>query len=356
MKKSNVIWLIIALIVIIAAVAAVGYYLKKSEPTIIQGTVECTSYKASSKIAGRIEEMKVEQGQQVTKGELLYVLSTPELDAKLRQAEAVKSAAAAMDEKALAGARKPQKEAALNMWQKAQAGKQLAQKTFERVKALYEQGVVPAQKYDEAEANYRAMEATEMAAKAQYDLALDGASKEEKKAAVKEFNFPKGIAVALLCGLMSACFAIGLAVGGEIRYEGVDPMFETLPATLLVTLGGFATNAVYCFVQNTRNRTWGDYLKGSVWMNNLVFCLLAGALWYSQFFGLSLGKGFLTCSPALLAFAWCILMALNVVFSNVWGIILKEWKGCGGKTVGVLVAGIVVLIVSTFLPQLLSSN
>lgn len=181
-------------------------------------------------------------------------------------------------------------------------------------------------------------------------------SEEEKKAAVKEFNFPKGIAVALLCGLMSACFAIGLAVGGEIRYEGVDPMFETLPATLLVTLGGFATNAVYCFVQNTRNRTWGDYLKGSVWMNNLVFCLLAGALWYSQFFGLSLGKGFLTGSPALLAFAWCILMALNVVFSNVWGIILKEWKGCGSKTVGVLVAGIVVLIVSTFLPQLLSSN
>ena len=181
-------------------------------------------------------------------------------------------------------------------------------------------------------------------------------SEEEKKAAVKEFNFPKGIAVALLCGLMSACFAIGLAVGGEKRYEGVDPMFETLPATLLVTLGGFATNAVYCFVQNTRNRTWGDYLKGSVWMNNLVFCLLAGALWYSQFFGLSLGKGFLTGSPALLAFAWCILMALNVVFSNVWGIILKEWKGCGSKTVGVLVAGIVVLIVSTFLPQLLSSN
>lgn len=186
MKKRNVIWLIIALVVIIAAVALVGYYLKKSEPTIIQGTVECTSYKASSKIAGRIEEMKVEQGQQVTKGELLYVLSTPELDAKLRQAEAVKSAAAAMDEKALAGARKPQKEAALNMWQKAQAGKQLAEKTFERVKALYEQGVVPAQKYDEAEANFRAMEATEMAAKAQYDLALDGASKEEKKAAAAQ--------------------------------------------------------------------------------------------------------------------------------------------------------------------------
>lgn len=192
MKKSSVVWLLMAVIVIVAAVALVGYYLRKSEPMIIQGTVECTSYKASSKIAGRIEEMKVRQGQQVTKGELLYVLSTPELDAKLRQAEAVKSAATALDEKALAGARVQQIEAAMNMWQKAQAGKQLAEKTFERVKALYDKGVVPAQKYDEAEANYRAMEATEMAAKAQYELALDGASKEDKKAAAAQVRQAEG--------------------------------------------------------------------------------------------------------------------------------------------------------------------
>ena len=178
MKKRNVIWLIIAVVVIIAVVALVGWYLKRSEPTIIQGTVECTTYKASSKIAGRIEEMKVEQGDHVTKGQLLYVLSTPELDAKLRQAEAVKSAATALDQKALAGARVQQIEAALNMWQKAQAGKELAQKTYDRVKALYDKGVVPAQKFDEADANYRAMVATEMAAKAQYDLAVAGASKD----------------------------------------------------------------------------------------------------------------------------------------------------------------------------------
>lgn len=192
MKKSSVVWLLIAVIVIVAAVALVGYYLRRSEPMIIQGTVECTSYKASSKIAGRIEDMKVGQGQQVAKGELLYVLSTPELDAKLRQAEAVKSVAAALDEKALAGARVQQIEAAMNMWQKAQAGKQLAEKTFERVKALYDKGVVPAQKYDEAEANYRAMEATEMAAKAQYELALDGASKEDKKAAAAKVQQAEG--------------------------------------------------------------------------------------------------------------------------------------------------------------------
>lgn len=178
-------------------------------------------------------------------------------------------------------------------------------------------------------------------------------TEDEKESAVKDFNFPKGIAVALLCGLMSACFAIGLAVGGEIRFDNVNPMYETLPATFLVTLGGFVSNAAYCFFQNSRNHTWSDYGKREVLGNNLIFCLIAGALWYSQFFGLSLGKGFLTGSPVLLAFAWCILMALNVVFSNLWGIILKEWKGCSKKTITVLTIGIVVLIISTFLPQII---
>lgn len=178
-------------------------------------------------------------------------------------------------------------------------------------------------------------------------------SDEEKKKAVKDFNFPKGLAVALLCGLMSACFAIGLAVGGEIRFEGVPSTYATLPATFLVTCGGFITNAFYCFYQNSKNHTWADYRKKSSWGNNLLFCFIAGALWYSQFFGLALGKGFLAQSTVLLTFAWCILMALNVVFSNVWGIILKEWKGCSAKTMEVLFLGIVVLIISTFLPQIL---
>ena len=179
-------------------------------------------------------------------------------------------------------------------------------------------------------------------------------SEEEKKAAVKDFNFPKGLAIALLAGFMSGCFNVGLEFGKEINFgELTDPMFRTLPATFLVTLGGFVTNAIYCFYQNQKNRTWDDYKKGSVWANNILFCLLAGALWYSQFFGLSLGKGFLTESPTLLTLSFCILMALNVVFSNVWGIILKEWKGCSKKTIIVLLIGIVVLIVSSFLPQLI---
>jgi len=178
-------------------------------------------------------------------------------------------------------------------------------------------------------------------------------SEEEKKAAVKDFNFPKGIAIALLAGVMSGCFNVGLSFGENVCFPESSEMVKTLPATLFVTVGGFLTNAVYCFYQNHKNNTWSDYGKKSVWGNNILFCILAGALWYSQFFGLALGKGFLTESPVLTTFSFCILMALNVVFSNVWGIILKEWKGCSQKTITVLVIGIVVLIISSFLPQLL---
>lgn len=174
---------------------------------------------------------------------------------------------------------------------------------------------------------------------------------EEKKKAVKDFNFKKGIFVALLAGFMSACFAIGLSFGEPLKWAETKSIFATLPATLLVTFGGFLTNAVYCLFQNRKNGTFPDYSNRSLWTNNLIFCALAGLLWYSQFFGLSLGKGFLENYPVLLTFSWCILMALNVTFSNVWGIILKEWKGVSKATVIVLILGIVVLIISTFLPQ-----
>ena len=164
MKRKNILGIVVAAVVIVLSVVLISRYLTKRTPTLLQGTVECTTYKASSKVPGRIESMKVSEGDRVEKGQLLYTLSTPELDAKLQQAEAVKSAAAALDAAAVAGARVQQIEAALNMWQKAQAGLDLARKTFERVKNLYDQGVVPAQKLDEASANYEAMKATAQAA------------------------------------------------------------------------------------------------------------------------------------------------------------------------------------------------
>lgn len=177
-------------------------------------------------------------------------------------------------------------------------------------------------------------------------------SEEDKKAAIKDFALTKGLLVALLAGVMSACFALGLDAGIPIKEAaiagGVKALFAGLPVIFLVTLGGFLTNAVYCIQQNIKNKTGKEYfsVSGNVLVNNLLFCALAGVLWYSQFFGLEMGKSFLTGSPILLAFSWSILMSLNVLFSNVWGIVLKEWKGSSPKTIAVLVIGLLVLISS----------
>ena len=183
MKKSNVIGLTIGIVVVIVTVSLICWFAIKPVPTLIQGEVEVKSIKISSKLAGRIEQMDVKEGQQVKKGELLFVLSTPEVEAKLRQAEAARNAAGAQSAKASRGARIQEIEGALNMWKKAQAGVELAQKSFDRVKNLYESGVVPAQKYDEALANLKAMQTTESAAKAQCGSDRGGVS--EHAAAVR---------------------------------------------------------------------------------------------------------------------------------------------------------------------------
>lgn len=214
MKRNNIIGILAAAAVIVVSVVWISRYLNKRTPMLIQGTVECTTYKASSKIPGRIDRMMVEEGERVEKGQMLYMLSTPELDAKLQQAEAVKSAAAALDAAAVAGARIQQIEAALNMWEKAQAGLQLARKTYERVKNLYDEGVVPAQKFDEAEANFKAMEATALAAKAQYDMAMQGARKEDKEAAAARVRQAEGAVNEVQSYLLDA--SVYAPVAGEV--------------------------------------------------------------------------------------------------------------------------------------------
>lgn len=183
-------------------------------------------------------------------------------------------------------------------------------------------------------------------------------SEEEKKAAVKDFALTKGLLVALLAGVMSACFALGLDAGTPIKETalsaGVNPLYAGLPVILLVTFGGFLTNAAYCFWQNIKNGTTKDYFKvsPSLFINNVLFCMLAGVLWYSQFFGLEMGKSFFTDNAVLMAFAWSILMSLNVVFSNLWGIILREWAGADRKTLVTLGIGLFILIFSIFFPSL----
>ncbi len=184
-------------------------------------------------------------------------------------------------------------------------------------------------------------------------------TEEQKKAAVKDFALGKGLLVALLAGVMSACFSLGLEAAEPIKVAainlGTQPLFAGLPAILMITTGGFITNAIYCLFQNVKNKTITDYFSvpKNVFVNNVLFCALAGILWYSQFFGLALGKSYLTEGSVMMAFSWSILMSLNVTFSNVWGIILKEWKGAGSKTVAVLVLGMLILIFSLTLPNLM---
>lgn len=184
-------------------------------------------------------------------------------------------------------------------------------------------------------------------------------SKEEKKKAVKDFALKKGIIIAIMAGVMSACFNLGLESGNSIKMYlsnlGGNDLLVLNPVILLVTIGGFVTNACYCLFQNYKNKTFRDYtsINGANWLNNLLFCALAGLLWYAQFFGLGIGQTFFEPESVMMAFSWSILMSLNVLFSNVWGIILKEWKGSGLKTTIILIAGLLILIVSIILPQVL---
>ena len=182
MKKTNI-SLIVVLVLLISIIIFIGYRWGRSNKVTAQGYIELTSLRLASKIAGRIDKIFVEEGDSVSKGDTLYIISTPELDAKLSQVEAILSAAKAIDKKAMVGTRKPIIHSAHDMWQKAKAGVTLANQTYARVQRLYEEGVVSAQKRDEAFASLEAARATERAAKSQYLLAVEGASNEDKEAA-----------------------------------------------------------------------------------------------------------------------------------------------------------------------------
>ena len=182
MKKTNI-SLIVVLLLLISIIVFLGYRWGRQAKVTVQGFVECRTLRLSSKIAGRIEKVFVEEGDSVKQGDTLYVISTPELDAKLSQVEAMLSGAKAIDDKAKAGTRRPIIHSAHDMWQKAKVGVKIARQTYSRVQRLYEEGVISAQKRDEAYASLEAAKATEKAAKSQYLLAVEGASKEDKAAA-----------------------------------------------------------------------------------------------------------------------------------------------------------------------------
>lgn len=191
-KDVNMLIAFVVLLAIVAIVTLIGIFMMEPEKDIIQGEVEFTELRVSSKIPARIEKFLVKEGEYISEGDTLVVLDSPEIEAKLSQARAAEKAASAVNQKALRGASAEQIKAAYEMWQKAQAGLDVAKKSFDRVQALYEKEVVPAQKRDEAEANYKAMLATEQAAKSQYEMAMRGADQEDKDAALAQLKRAKG--------------------------------------------------------------------------------------------------------------------------------------------------------------------
>lgn len=191
-KDLNVIILSSAIIMTVIAIVVITGLCIPEPAEVIQGQAETSDYRVSGKVPARILEIRVAEGDAVSKGDTLVVLEAPEIDAKLAQAEAAFEAARAMEQKARTGARREQIQSAYEIWQKAVAGREVAEKTYVRVNRLYEKGVMAEQKRDEALANYKAMMASESAAKSQYDMAVNGTRNEDIDAASAQVSRARG--------------------------------------------------------------------------------------------------------------------------------------------------------------------
>ena len=182
-KNYNLVIGIVALLAVILFIAVIGYFVSRPRPVVVQGEVEASEYRVSGKVPGRIEELYVKEGMQVHKGDTVVRIDSPEVRAKLAQAQGALNAARAQRRMAQNGARKEQISGAYELWQQAIVQEDVMKKSFERVSRLYEQKVVSAQKYDETKAKYDAAVAQAKAAKSQYDMAVSGARQEDRDAA-----------------------------------------------------------------------------------------------------------------------------------------------------------------------------
>ncbi len=191
-QTNNILLALLGFTIVIIIVGIIGFATFGRTPETIQGEVEVAEYRVSSKVPGRILELRVKEGDYVKVGDTLAILDCPDIEAKKTQALSAESAASAMSEMAENGARKEQIRGAYEVWQQANAGLEIARKSYGRVQRLYDEGVMTAQKRDEAFANYKALEAQARAAKSQYDMAVNGARREEKMAAAAQVNRAKG--------------------------------------------------------------------------------------------------------------------------------------------------------------------
>ena len=188
-------------------------------------------------------------------------------------------------------------------------------------------------------------------------------AEEDRRKAIKDFALRKGILIAVLSGIMSACMNYGinglpgfLDAGNVIQKvaaeHGTDALFVTNPVYIPLMLGGFFTNFIYTMYLNWKNKSFKEYvsLPRNLLLSNLAFSALGGTLWFLQYFFLGIGQSKLP--GGMLVFGWSILMASSILFSNVWGILLHEWKGSGRKTITVLLVGLILLVLSCFVIRL----
>ena len=191
-QHKNILLAVFGFAAVVMIVALIGYIALDRDPDIIQGQVEVSEYRVSSKVPGRVLELRVKEGDFVKAGDTLAILDAPDVRAKMEQAQSAENAAAALELKAKNGARKEQIQGAFSVLQQAKAGYEIAEKSYNRVQRLFDEGVMSAQKRDEAFANYKAMEAQMKAAQSQYDMAVNGARMEDKMAAAAQVGRAKG--------------------------------------------------------------------------------------------------------------------------------------------------------------------
>ena len=191
-QHKNVLLAVLAFTVVVAVVGLIGFFTLSDDDDIIQGQIEVTEYRVSSKVPGRILELRVKEGDYVKVGDTLAIIDAPDVMAKMTQAQGAENAAAAMSEMAENGARKEQVRGAYEVLQQAKAGLEIAEKSYQRVQRLFDEGVMTAQKRDEAFANYKAMEAQVKAAQSQYDMVSNGARREERRAAAAQVERSRG--------------------------------------------------------------------------------------------------------------------------------------------------------------------
>ena len=191
-QHKNVLLAVLAFTVVVAVVGLIGFFTLSDDDDIIQGQIEVTEYRVSSKVPGRILELRVKEGDYVKVGDTLAIIDAPDVMAKMTQAQGAENAAAAMSEMAENGARKEQVRGAYEVLQQAKAGLEIAEKSYQRVQRLFDEGVMTAQKRDEAFANYKAMVAQVKAAQSQYDMVSNGARREERRAAAAQVERSRG--------------------------------------------------------------------------------------------------------------------------------------------------------------------